>query len=229
MASVYDRLRSDIVLGELRPGKRLRFEELKESYGVGLSPLREALTRLASENPVQLEQHKGFRVSPVSRKDLADLLFMRQQIESMGIRLALQNGDDEWEASIVAAIHALRKSAPFTPEGQVDGEWERRHRTFHDALVAAAGSPRLLLYRTQLLDHFDRYRILFLQTEQDYTDAGRDPLAEHVTLADTALARDVDGMDELMRQHLGRTVDIIVKLGDSRDTTFWDQGDWAAP
>ena len=54
MASVYDRLRSDIVDGMRRPGEKMRFEELRETYGVGLSPLREALTRLAAEKLVVL-------------------------------------------------------------------------------------------------------------------------------------------------------------------------------
>ena len=49
MADVYGRLRRDVLDGELKPGSRLRFEEMKAKYGVGISPLREALTRLAAE------------------------------------------------------------------------------------------------------------------------------------------------------------------------------------
>ena len=80
MADVYGRLRRDVLDGELKPGSRLRFEEMKAKYGVGISPLREALTRLAAEKLVILEEHKGFRVAPISAEDLCDILFMRKEI-----------------------------------------------------------------------------------------------------------------------------------------------------
>ena len=104
MASVYDRLRRDIVDGELRPGARLRFEELKDCYGVGLSPLREALTRLAAEKLVLLEQNRGFRVAPISQSDLRDLLFMRQEVESLAIKRAIERGDEVTATALMVAV-----------------------------------------------------------------------------------------------------------------------------
>lgn len=218
MGSVYDRLRHDIVDGELRPGVRLRFDELKENYGVGLSPLREALTRLAAEKLVVLEQNRGFHVAPISRSDLADLLMMRQEIESLAIRRSIERGDDQWEAGIVAAIHALGKRESLTPEGHIDPEWETRHRTFHDSLVAACDSPRLLLSRQQLTDHADRYRRL----SHHYSSAGRDHLSEHCALSDAVVARDAEKANQLIRQHLARTVEIILADDDLQKSGFED-------
>src|SRR5262245_17954744 len=50
---VVDRLRADIVSGALKPSERLRFENLTSRYGVSVSPLREALSRLTAEELVQ--------------------------------------------------------------------------------------------------------------------------------------------------------------------------------
>lgn len=209
MASVYDRLRLDILDGVLRPGDRLRFDEMKARYGVGLSPLREALTRLASERLVVLEEHKGFRVAPISRADLLDLLFMRQEIEAKAIRLSIERGDDAWEAGVVGTIHALGKRGNLTPEGRPDPEWEERHKAFHRSLVSACGSPRLLQLRGLLIDHSDRYRRL----SHKYPREQRDHLAEHKAIAEAAVRRDADTADALMRRHLAATVEIL--LGDS--------------
>lgn len=218
MASVYDRLRADIVDGIRRPGDKMRFEELRESYGVGLSPLREALTRLASEKLVILEEHKGFRVAPISRRDLQDLLFMRQEVEVLGIRRSIERGDDQWEAGIVAAIHALSKRQSLTPDGHIDPEWENRHRSFHDSLVAACDSPRLLLFREQLTDHADRYRRL----SHHYYSAGRDHLGEHQAIADAVVSRHADEAEKMIREHLARTVEIILSGDDLQETGFYD-------
>lgn len=206
MSNVYDRIRRDVLDGELRPGIRLRFEEMKLRYGVGLSPLREALTRLAAEKLVILEEHKGFRVSPISKEDLLDILFMRKQIDAMGICMAIASGDDRWESGIVASLHELGKRRSLGPDGRIDPEWEARHRAFHFSLVAACGSPRLLQVHDLLCDQADRYRRL----SHTYPTEERDHFAEHSEIARAALARDQEMAGLLIRRHLERTVEILL-------------------
>ena len=58
----YDNLRQDIVRGAFVPGSPLRLADLGERYGMGFSPLREALNRLQSERLVTSESLRGFRV-----------------------------------------------------------------------------------------------------------------------------------------------------------------------
>src|SRR5262245_60146948 len=102
---VVDRLRTDIVSGLLRPNERLRFEELTARYGVSVSPLREALSRLAAEELVQPDAQRGYRVAAVSLSELMDILESQRTLESIALRLAITDGDDAWEAQIVAAHH----------------------------------------------------------------------------------------------------------------------------
>ena len=61
-ATAFERLRADILSCKLAPGSKLPFDRLKEDYGVGLSPLREALSRLATSGLVTMEGQRGFRV-----------------------------------------------------------------------------------------------------------------------------------------------------------------------
>jgi len=210
MSSVYDRLRRDLLDGQLKPGMRLRFEDLKAWYGIGLSPLREALNRLAAEKLVELEEHKGFRVAPISKADLLDILFMRKEVESMGIRLAIEKGDDKWEAGVVAAIHELNKRDSLTPEGRIDPEWEIRHRAFHYSLVSACGSKQLLQIRDLLFDHADRYRRL----SHHYPKEARDHALEHNDIAKAVIARDPEAAAYLIKKHFNRTVEILLSAPD---------------
>src|SRR3990172_5019394 len=76
-SSVYERLRQDVLTGELLPGHKLRIDALRLRYGVGASPVREALNRLVSEGLVTLEDQKGFRVAPVSLDELRELTHTR--------------------------------------------------------------------------------------------------------------------------------------------------------
>ena len=58
--STYQRLRQDILWGRFAPGSPLRSDELRSRYDVGISPLREALTRLTSERLVTSIGQRGF-------------------------------------------------------------------------------------------------------------------------------------------------------------------------
>src|ERR1700752_1796349 len=74
-------MRADILELRLQPGSRLVLDVLRESYGLGLSPLREALSRLGAEGLVVGEEWRGFRVAPVTEEDLYDITYMRREIE----------------------------------------------------------------------------------------------------------------------------------------------------
>ena len=69
----YQRLHADILWGRALPGSPLRFTELQLRYGVGVSPLREALSRLVSEGLVTTEGQRGFRVARVSADEAQDV------------------------------------------------------------------------------------------------------------------------------------------------------------
>jgi GntR family carbon starvation induced transcriptional regulator len=159
-AGIYDVLRRDILDCRLKPGSRLRLDELRARYEVGLSPLREALTKLAADGLAILEEHKGFRVAPVSKADLLDITETRKELESTAIKLAIKNGGDRWESNIVAALHELGKRSKLGRDGLVDNEWESRHKAFHYSLVASCASHWLLHFRGILYDQADRYRRL---------------------------------------------------------------------
>ena len=106
-AQVFRQIRTDIVTCRLMPNERLRVESLRERYGVGGSPIREALMRLEAEGLVILEQNKGFRVSPVSREHLLDLMKTRVEIEGLALRWSIEKGGVDWEANLLAAYHRL--------------------------------------------------------------------------------------------------------------------------
>ena len=204
--SSYNRLRSDIIAGKLVPGAKLRIEELRDDYRVGASPLREALNRLAGEGFVTVEEQRGFKVAPVSQDDLKDLSRMRIMLECEALRESIRNGDDEWEANLVAAHHRLQKAE--RSYGRNLGEWEQRNEEFHEALVAACASSWLLRLRHVLYEQHKRYRfIAILSPQQD-----RDVHGEHREILEAALARDVEAATQATERHIQFTMDTSVRV-----------------
>src|SRR5271170_4994951 len=114
--STYRRIRQDILWGRFVPGSPLRSDQLRARYGVGISPLREALTRLASERLVTTVGQRGFRVAPLTAYDVEDTMATRLVIEGEALARSMERGDIAWETSVVGAFHALsRHPIPKAP------------------------------------------------------------------------------------------------------------------
>jgi len=205
-SNVFERLRHDILQCRLRPGTRLRFAELRLRYGVGTSPLREALVRLAADGLVVLEDHRGFHVAPVSKAKLLDITFMRKELESKALVLGIQNADEQWEARVLAAYHALARRSEPDRNGAMDPEWESRHGAFHFALVSGCGSDWLLRFRGILFDQWDRYRRLSIKFDKEH----RDFMREHRELMEAALERDADAATYLMNRHITMSTRVLL-------------------
>ncbi|MGH2397199.1 MAG: GntR family transcriptional regulator, partial [bacterium] len=71
--AAYRTLRREILAAHLAPGTALKFDALGAAYGLGRTPLREALSRLEAEHLVTASRNRGFAVAPVSRAELEDL------------------------------------------------------------------------------------------------------------------------------------------------------------
>jgi DNA-binding GntR family transcriptional regulator len=207
----YWRLRQDILECRLRPGARLRAEELCESYGVGISPLREALVRLSGDGLAVLREHRGYHVAPVSKADLIDVTRMRIKLEGAALAGSIANGDDEWESRVVAAFHRLSKTEAFVEGERILGQgWEQRHREFHRTMLDACGSPWLLTFRDTLYDHGERYRRLSVQSPTVERPAN----VEHREVFDAVIARDSDRACWLLSEHIQRTTDALLEQAD---------------
>lgn len=204
-SKVFEDLRADILSGRLPPGMKLRFDDLRESYGVGLSPLREALSRLAENRLVESIGQRGFRVPSASVADIQDIAMVRKEIEGLALRRSIEMGDDSWEANVVASRHRL--SVLSREDRQVtEDDWEDRHREFHYALVSACQSNGLLHLHKLLSDQFDRYR---RQSAKSRLPNSPRPLV-HQKLHDAALARDPDLAVKLLHDHVDEATALIV-------------------
>lgn len=203
---VFESLRSDILSSRLAPGTKLRFEDLRNNYGVGLSPLREALSRLTENRLVVAAGQRGFRVPLATVADILDVAMVRKEVEGLALSLSIANGDDAWEARVVASRHRL---SLFERGGKevTEDEWEDRHREFHYALVSACGSPCLLHLHRLLTDQFDRYRRL--STSSRLPNSPRTLI--HQRLVDAALSRDVDAAVKYLTEHITEACMLIVE------------------
>lgn len=209
--SAYQWLKHDIIRGAFQPGEKLLMSRLKERYDLGVGPLREALSQLVAERLVVAISQRGYRVAPMSLAELNDLYDARAQIEGLVLKLAIERGDDSWEARIIARAHTLGKVMEVnSPEDLLD-VWDKRHQAFHTAIASGCRSPHLLQVRESLFDQVERYRHLWLRETVFSEEALERKRQEHSALVDVILARQSDTATEMMREHLMTPVPIITE------------------
>jgi GntR family carbon starvation induced transcriptional regulator len=209
----YQKLRREIIHGDLMPGDRLRAADLQDRFSLGLTPIREALMRLTVEGLTQGESHRGSWVRGASVEELADLMSTRRGIERLCLAGAIAHGDAVWEAEIVAAYHLLSRTAlPVSLDDRESAAiWERHHRAFHHALVRACGSDWLMRFWNMLVDHSERFRklrLLHLGGESPPAEMDR----EHAQLMGAVLRRDAPLAADLMDEHLARTERMVAQI-----------------
>ncbi|MDQ8731408.1 FCD domain-containing protein [Bradyrhizobium sp. LHD-71] len=200
-------IQRDILTGRLPPGSRLGIMDLAQGYGMGATPVREGLSRLAARQLVIALGQRGFRVAPVSETDLRDITRMRIIVEQEALCLSMKQGKDDWEAGIVAALHRMQRYVERTGSKFTEGaeEFDTLHKRFHTSLLEACGSPRLLAAHSDLYDQAYRYRRVMMRK----FESGKTFVQAHRDLADCVLARDQRRAPAMLEAHLKSTIGYV--------------------
>jgi DNA-binding GntR family transcriptional regulator len=222
---IYRQLREELLSCRLRPGERLRTNELSVRFGVSLSGVREALSRLSAENLVVADPQRGFRVVPMSSGDLISLTEASVEIENLCVRHALACGDGRWEEGLIAARDRVLKTPPTrkSTAGRLSDDFLVKHHAFHDALVAACDNPWLLRMRRSCQLQGERYRQICIPLKPDLDQLH----VGYKEIADAALARDTDltcrFVAEQFQRNARRFVETLVAaLEAGTPVAFWN-------
>jgi len=203
-SKAYAQLRAAIIAGELEPGRKLKIDELRQLYGYGGSPIREALSLLTSDGLVSRLEQRGFNVADVSQEEFSELLKTRCWLEERALRESIVHGGEEWEEQVILANHWLAREPRSRDEDGTfvaNDAWESRHKAFHMALISACGSSILLRMCDQLYDQNIRYRILSGSSAYP----GRNVSDEHASIMQAALDRNADQAVTNMIDHYNKT------------------------
>ena len=207
-STLCDRLRRDLLGGQLAPGRKLPLRFLMEHYQAGQTPIREALNRLASEGLVEFRDQRGFTVAPISAAELQELTRTRCWLEERALRESMLQRDPAWEEGVVLAWHRLSRTPRSTSDVVLEPnpEWDRLHRLFHIQLISGCGSRWLILYCEQQAALLFRYRQMAVRKAYP----NRNLHAEHEGIVRAVVEGDVDSAVARLSAHYRATADVIL-------------------
>jgi DNA-binding GntR family transcriptional regulator len=202
-------LRGLIMSGRLRPGERVRLEEVAEQLGVSITPVREALLTLRGEDMVELEPRKGYVVAPLSKQDIVDVFTVQGDIAGELAARAAVRLTAEHLAELSTVDRKLARTRK--PEDLEPLEFE-----FHRTINRLAGARKL----SWLLHAATRYTPgRLLSSDPGWRATMR---TDHAALLAAFAAGDPDAARAAMSRHFSDGADRLVKHLD-------DLGIWREP
>ena len=204
-SAAYHRLRQEIITAEIPPGSKLKIRNLCDRFEVGLSPIREALSRLATEGLVRQFDQRGFTVAPLTESDLVELTMARCWLNETGLRQSIEKGGAQWEEQIVLSFYRLSRAKRLINDDPADrsAEWSVAHMEFHQALISASGSRWLTNICAELFEAAERYRHVARRYGRS-----RNATNEHKQLMEAAINRRADEAVEVMKRHFWKTTEM---------------------
>jgi GntR family carbon starvation induced transcriptional regulator len=198
-----------IFSGQLRPGERIKGEYLKNYLNVGLSPIREALSRLISTNLVECIDNIGFRVALITKDKVYDTYKSYAKIESLLFCESIESGNETWESAIIAALYHLSKvESVKKAEYKI---WNVYNEGFHNALISGCSLNTLNNIRKSLVLNKDWYHNLaYHNLPEELIMVNH---SEHSKIAELAIARRADAACAMLYKHTMHSLEpLLLKL-----------------
>ncbi len=214
---VYERLRQDLLHGDLKAGEKLAVAALSERYVTGASSVREALSRLSAEGLVEQIDQRGFRAARLDFTELPALTKTRCEIESLALTQSIALRNSAWEENLVVILHRLSKTPRSLSQISYvrNPVWEDLHADFHAALLANCPSRWLRRFCHTLSEEAFRFR----QVAASSNYARRDEHAEHVALFQASISGSTTQATNLLQSHYQRTEQLTSQSVDEAVTT----------
>ncbi len=190
----HEALQGLIVRGELKPGARLSEPELQARFGVGRTPLREAMLRLAEQGLVSIVPQSGSFVAEIELDRVAEAQFVREHLECAMIR--------ELAARIAApGLRVLDANLAAQRQAARDGDAEAFYaldEALHAAFAELAGRPGVWRLIRQGKLQMDRVRRLSLPIKDQIPRL----IAQHAAVLAALSKRDANQAETALRRHL---------------------------
>lgn len=130
------RIRDDILCGALRSGDRLKLDELAVRYGIGHTPVREALRQLQGERLVEMTPNCGARVRPMDLGIVRNMFDVRMALDALLARRAAELINREQ----LESLHELQRTMLTQVRRRDYASVIAANRAFHRQIGEAANN-----------------------------------------------------------------------------------------
>jgi DNA-binding GntR family transcriptional regulator len=199
-----DELRRAIVAGRYRPGQRVGQEEIADSLGVSLAPVREALRALEQEGQVVYRPRRGYFLTELRVEDLQEIYALRALLEERAVRHALPTLDDD---ALERIELAARDCAATAERGDVAAELEANRR-FHFGMLESPDQTHTMRLIRLLWDSTEAYRAMYYNSPEER----RKTIEAHDEILGAVRRKDLDEVVAALNEHREQALHVLTRI-----------------
>ncbi|HEX4485620.1 MAG TPA: GntR family transcriptional regulator [Terriglobales bacterium] len=194
-SAVAERLRDQIIRGEIQEGSQLRQDVIAAQFQVSRIPVREALRQLDAEGLIIIVPNRGAVVPELSPDDIEELFAIRALLEPEVLKISIPNLTP---ADFTKAESVLKKFSQELKREEHIADWGVLNSEFHSILYSGANRPRFMSVIRNVNHNGERYTRLQLYLTHGMKRANE----EHHEILDLCRERKVVAACKLLRQHI---------------------------
>lgn len=206
---VYAQLRSALMDGRFIPGERLTIANLAAHFGTSITPVREAIFRLVSDQALEMRAATAIHVPPADGTRLREVQLIRLELEGAAAAAAADRATDD-DVRRLESLHRrfMNAAAEDLAESSI------LNRDFHFALVRMAGLPLVekIVENCWVLSGPALRR--FIELSPPARGAGRHP---HEDVIDAVKRRDGPAAREAIGRDIRWGISMVEKLDASAE------------
>lgn len=203
----YQAIREAILTNQLKPETLWSDRELSDKFGLGRTPVREALLRLQAERLVEILPRRGTRVLPLSVTDLKEI---HQLAKALELEASLSIARQENRIDLIEPMRIAVEAMESAIEIEDREAWVKADLQFHYAVVDDCGNTRLCDMYHSLRELTDRARFFALYLRE----MPRQSTMEHRQMYEATRAGDQQLLAQLYRDHWERITDELLTIID---------------
>lgn len=190
----YERILHEIITCAIAPGTEISEAQLCAQFKLGKAPVRMALNRLAHDGLVRAIPRRGYRVTPVTLKDIHDVFELRLMLEPAAARMAA----GKVNAQRLRALDEISRAGYQPRDPKSTSRFLEANKAFQVAIARATGNARLAEAIEQLLDEMTRLLHLGLGLRNRSQELSR----EHRALVKALARGDGDTAERICREQI---------------------------
>ena len=191
---VAERLRDQIVRGEIPEGAQLRQQVIAAQFRISRVPVREALRQLDAEGLINILPYRGAIVPALSLKDIEELFTIRALLEPEVLKLSIPHLTPadfaHAEGLLNRHVHELEAKEQVATWGL---NWH-----FHSTLYSRAKRPHFISIIRNATNSIERYT----GPQLDFVDGMKRANQEHAQILELCRKRETSAACKLLRQHI---------------------------
>lgn len=200
------------VLHEVMPGEKINEDDLAKKLGVSKTPVREALSKLAHDGIVKIIPNRGSYKVKLSKKDILEIMVIREALEGLCIQLAIENMNDK----VIEKLRAILDEFETKYLGEDFTHYLETMLKFYAVIYEAAKNPRLVTIIRSMFDLTRMFRILYFQDSERV----RHSLEIHREFINVLEKRDIEEAQQIRRNMIRSAHEYLIDAASKNGISY---------